>query len=319
MGRMLSALKVLDRRPAEPAGDTGVAAGIPATAAPEVPARIALTIEVDSPQERIEAGLSKASSLAFELLADEVLVEASTAIHPLARSTMEVAAPAADLGDSPKNQLPRASVRPGRSAVPVWELPPIEPTRDYRALAARIAGETDSAPGCWPLMITAVRSAALERFDLMELAIALGEIGSEVLVVDSQHSVPPAFGQAAESPSYGLSHIMAGSATWIDAICPTNRPGISLVGAGNPAPHDCLWKGRIDDLWRELPTPWRHVLVGGGAPDQSLTLALAAICRSTYLIVELGQDRKQALRAALTTLRAAGAKLRGAIVLEARA
>ena len=58
------------------------------------------------------------------------------------------------------------------------------------------------------------------------------------------------------------------------------------------------------------------MLIGGGAFDEPLTLAAAGICRSTYLIVELGKEREQAISAALSALRAAGAKLRGAIVLD---
>ena len=283
MGRMLSALQVLDRRARSrlAAADAGSISSH--LADPGLPAKTAGHVEPDREPGRIEADLS----LAQALLADEVFGEA------------------------------RSNRAPARACTPIWNLPLIDPAPDYLDLALRLAREAGIFDGQAPILLTAVGSGSKHEFNVLELAVALGGTGGDVLCIDLQRSIPHGV-PTGPDPQDGLNQVLSNRATWSDVIRPTTLPGISFVGVGRPEPAASSWQAQAGRIWQQLPGKWRQVLVYSEMPSQPIAHAMAAVCRSTYLIVELTQDRTGAVSSALSALRSAGANLCGVVALDAR-
>ena len=119
---------------------------------PGLPAKTAGRVEPVREPDRIEAEIS----LARALLADEVFGDRTCA----------------------------------RVHTPIWNLPFIDPAPDYLDLALRFAREAGTFDGQAPILLTAVGSGSEHELDFLELAVAFGGTGGEVLCIDLQRSAP---------------------------------------------------------------------------------------------------------------------------------
>ncbi len=331
MNRMLSALRVLERRPGTSPGDAkstpaemdapkAAAVSAESTSAPAEPDLDfagQIPAEAESTLERLDAAVARAGALVEGLLDDDSLEPSAgvQAVPPAPRQRAEQRAPAPDVHDLWPPLLFAGSA-PAVNGLPPVDLPVVEPGPDYRRLAQRIADDVLGRDRRWPILLVAARPDALAAFDLTALATALATEAGLVLLVDCRRDGLGRASYTSHTPEPGLNQLIAGSATWPQVTRPTNLPGVHFVGAGSaeaPATHGSVEAARV---WRHLPFLDRHVLVAGGSADHPLARAIAGCSAATYLIVELGRDHTGAIHEALSDLRTAGANVRGAIALD---
>jgi hypothetical protein len=195
------------------------------------------------------------------------------------------------------------------------ELPPVDPQRATRELAARIVKEVSFRSGLATVFLNALRAEVISQASLLELAVAIGEQGDEVLVIDLDRSSAGSGVTADSQRACSFADVLAGGAPWLAGIRETNLSGVAIVEAGGPMSALADLRSRLEGAWRRLPDRFRYVLIAGGAGNQQLALQIAGTCRATYLTVEVGQDRRQGIDASLAALRGAQANVRGAIVV----
>jgi capsular exopolysaccharide synthesis family protein len=168
-------------------------------------------------------------------------------------------------------------------------------------------------------MVTSAQPQEGKTVTSMNIAISLTQIGKRVLVLDADLRKPRVHKILEVARTQGLSSFLAGNVPWRDLILPTPVPGLFALTAGPipPNPAELLasksFRSLLEDLRRS--TEFDHVII-----DTPPLLAVAdpiivsEQVDGVLLVVKAGETPRQSVAAGLEKLRAAKARVLGAIL-----
>jgi len=165
------------------------------------------------------------------------------------------------------------------------------------------------------LLITSTRASEGKSSTALAIAQMMASLGAKVLLVDGDLRKPTFKGPQGQST--GLSDILAGAATLEGTVHATGQEGLHLLPAGHvpPNPAELLASGRFAEVLAEAGERFDHVVVDG-APVLGLADAplLAYPAEGTIMVIESGAIRRAAVLNAVKRLKAADARIVGAVI-----
>jgi capsular exopolysaccharide synthesis family protein len=165
------------------------------------------------------------------------------------------------------------------------------------------------------LLVTSTRASEGKSSTALALAQTLASLGASVLLIDADLRKPTFRGPS--STSQGLSSLLAGSEKVFDCIHPTQMERLFLLPSGPipPNPAELLASGRFKEILDEALTRFDHIVIDS-APVLGLADApmLASSVEGTLMVIEAGAIRRAAALNSVNRLRAADARLMGAIL-----
>lgn len=167
------------------------------------------------------------------------------------------------------------------------------------------------------ILVTSAQEGEGKSLTLHALALALGQLGKRVLVIDADMRRPVQHRLFRLAPDGGISEVLTGQAKAQDVIVDSGVPGVSLLpcGAVPPNPSELLATPALDALLAAVGDDYDTLLIDApailGMGDAPL---LAAKVQASLLVVEWGRNHHGGLRAAVDRLRRAGGGLVGAIL-----
>lgn len=165
------------------------------------------------------------------------------------------------------------------------------------------------------LLITSTRASEGKSSTALALAQTLASLGASVLLIDADLRKPTFRGPSSTSP--GLSSLLAGSGKVADCVHPTQVERLFLLPSGQipPNPAELLASGRFKEILDEALQRFDHIVIDS-APVLGLADApmLASSVEGTLMVIEAGAIRRAAALNAVKRLRAAEARLMGAIL-----
>jgi len=165
------------------------------------------------------------------------------------------------------------------------------------------------------LLVTSTRAAEGKSSSALAIAHSMANLGSTVLLIDADLRKPTFRGPSASAG--GLSSLLAGAEDVQGSIHPTEHDSLFLLPAGKipPNPAELLAAGRFQWLLEQVTQMFDHVVVDGppvlGLADAPL---LASYCEGTVMVIEAGKIRRVAALNSIERLRAADARIMGAIL-----
>ncbi len=219
----------------------------------------------------------------------------------------------ADAADWP---VPDAASRP--APPPSDAAPPAETaatTDPYGAMAGAVMAQLSPADAT--LLFTSAGPGEEKTATVARLAAALAErVSGRVLAIDGNLRAPELAARLGVQSTTGLADVLAGKASWNDAVQPTVMRGLSVLPGGTFAASSATPDGSaLGRLLAELRNHYRLVLVDAASLLYAETAPLAASCDATYLVVRLGSTTRRAVAAAATAIRQCQGRLRGSIVV----
>lgn len=186
----------------------------------------------------------------------------------------------------------------------------------YRSCRTALSFSTSKGA---PKLLHITSSAANEgkTSTAMNLAIAFGQTGGSVLLIDSDLR-NPSLHKEFFVPNYeGLTNYLIGEKDPFELPMETNLSNVSLIVAGPipPNPAELLSTGRMMEFLDMATQKYDYVIVDGppvlGLAD---ALVLANMVKATLLVVNAGVTRKAALEGALKRLRSARSNILGTVL-----
>ena len=136
-----------------------------------------------------------------------------------------------------------------------------------------------------------------------------------VLLVDGRTRSRTLSQQLVSADAPGLAEALLEEENWADYVCATATPQLDFLPAGNGLLSICQ---PLEDRLTHLSIDWKasydYVLIDGGDPNDVIPRLWCSMCDATYLLVTLGETETIAAKAAVTELRAYGARLLGCVV-----
>lgn len=164
--------------------------------------------------------------------------------------------------------------------------------------------------------VTPVDSASDSNAISSDLAIAIGEIGARVVVIDAdlRHSEAPAgrsrkSAETAAENTPGLADVLVGDAAIGDVVLPGPGDNVYLVGAGTVTPHSAqlLSTSTMTDALAFLGQHFDYVIVAGPAlAERSEAAVLAALADNCLVVAESGVTRRATFLTARERLEGVG-------------
>lgn len=166
------------------------------------------------------------------------------------------------------------------------------------------------------LVVTSALPAEGKTTTVANLAIALSEAGSRVVVVDTDLRLPRLADVMALEGAVGVTDVLLGRADLDDVLQPWGGGGLSVLPAGTlpPNPSELLGSNRMADLLAELGRRFDHVLLDA-PPLLPVTDAavLSRLADGAIVVTAVGRSTRSQLAAALDTLRSLDATSFGVI------
>lgn len=170
------------------------------------------------------------------------------------------------------------------------------------------------------LVVTSARAGEGKSTTVVNLALAMAERGSRVLVVDADLRRPTLAGVCGLEGSVGLTTVLIGEATVDDVVQDWGGTGVSVLtaGAAPPNPLQLLESPAMAELLDELTDLYDMVLID--APPVLPVADAAVLSRLTngaLVVVGAGRTTRQQLRTMLESLGSVGASIVGVVVARA--
>jgi Mrp family chromosome partitioning ATPase len=207
-------------------------------------------------------------------------------------------------------------VEPAEECVTVKEAEPA-----YDQLAKKVLSQLPSE-GSAVLVFAGVSGGAAQAEMVTRLAAAIaGEVEGTVLIVDADFDDVGMGARLGLESHQGLADVLAGRASWREAVVPSGRQGVSVLGRGQTAHQDGghLPSGALADLFAELRPRFRLVVLGANATCHDDLSPLARFCDGGYLVVQLGHTPRRAAKKALQAFDKSGLPLLGCVVTDIEA
>ena len=149
------------------------------------------------------------------------------------------------------------------------------------------------------------------------LAIALADAGSRVLLVDADLRRPKLADYMGIEGAVGLTDVLVGRAELVDVIQPWGRAQLSVLPGGRipPNPSELLGSARMTHLIAELNRTF-DVVIFDAAPLLPVTDAaiLAKNVGGAIIVVAAGRTHKNQLKSAISILDGVGAPISGLVL-----
>lgn len=166
------------------------------------------------------------------------------------------------------------------------------------------------------IVITSAKQGEGKSTVASNLATVLAESGEHVVLIDAdlrRSAVARAFDL---DGTVGLSQVLAGTATLVDALQPSHTDGLEILAAGAvpPNPSELLGSHRMEQLIEQLAQD--HFVILDAPPLLPVTDA-ALLTRSAdgaVLVVAAAKTHKEEVERAVAALRAIDGKVLGAIL-----
>ncbi|KQR62873.1 polysaccharide biosynthesis tyrosine autokinase [Frigoribacterium sp. Leaf172] len=166
------------------------------------------------------------------------------------------------------------------------------------------------------LVVTSALPAEGKTTTVANLAVALSETGSRVIVVDTDLRLPRLAELLGLEGAVGVSDVLLGRADLADAVQPWGRGGLAVLPAGTlpPNPSELLGSNRMADLLGELARHYDHVLLDA-PPLLPVTDAavLSRLADGAIVVAAAGRATRGQLATALETLSSLGATSFGVV------
>ncbi|MEE3851345.1 polysaccharide biosynthesis tyrosine autokinase [Gordonia sp. LSe1-13] len=151
----------------------------------------------------------------------------------------------------------------------------------------------------------------------VNLAAALAESGSSVVLVDADLRRPTVAGRLGVNPEIGLTNILRGDADVADVIQATRRPGLHVLASGPrpPNPTELLGTGRARAAFAQLADRFEYVIVD--TPPLLPVIdanVVAQYLDGTLLVLRAGRSRRPDLIEAADRLRLGNVELLGSVL-----
>ncbi|MDE2059285.1 MAG: polysaccharide biosynthesis tyrosine autokinase, partial [candidate division NC10 bacterium] len=151
----------------------------------------------------------------------------------------------------------------------------------------------------------------------INLAIALSQLGGDILLIDGDMRYPDCHRILGEDRTPGLSNFLVGDAELGATIKQTTIPNLYLLPAGqsplNPA--ELLGSERMKDAMDLLCQKFKHVIIDAppvlGFTDSVL---LSTFAEGTLFVIRAGKTVRDAAQRAVKTLNAVNAKILGVVL-----
>jgi len=149
------------------------------------------------------------------------------------------------------------------------------------------------------------------------LAVALAETGSRVLLIDGDLRLPAIAKYMGIEGGVGLTDILIGKVEISDVLQRWGRDELFVIPSGKvpPNPSELLGSRAMDELLEMVGEHFDYVIID--APPLLLVTDAAVLSKRTngaLLVAASGSTRKQSLAGAVQTLNSAGSKVLGIIV-----
>lgn len=150
----------------------------------------------------------------------------------------------------------------------------------------------------------------------VNLALALAESGSSVVVVDGDLRRPRVAECLGITGELGLSTVLAGGAPLRDTLAQTRFPRVTALASGSvPSnPTELLGSGLANSVLSELSTLFDYVIVDSPPLSVKDAAILTGSTQGVLIVVRYGQTKRKELAQKIKVLRRAGAPLLGAVV-----
>jgi len=148
------------------------------------------------------------------------------------------------------------------------------------------------------------------------LAWVLAESGEKVVLVDADLRRPAVAREFDADDSVGLSQVLAGTISLMDALQPTSQDGLDLLVAGDvpPNPSELLGSHRMEMLIEELSRDAFVILDAPPLLPVTDAVLLTRNADGAVIVVHQGQTRKEEARRAAAALEAVGGKILGSVI-----
>lgn len=175
----------------------------------------------------------------------------------------------------------------------------------------------DMADGLRTVAVTSALRGEGKSTVAANLALALAEAGSRVVLVDGDLRRPSVAGYLGVEGSVGLSTVLIGRASLADVVQPWGEPHLHVLPAGAVPPNPSELVGSASMVWvlRELAAEYDFVVVDT-PPLLPVTDAaiLARLVDGAIMVAGAGRVRRHDLEGALAALETVGARLLGVVL-----
>ena len=227
--------------------------------------------------------------------------------------------PLAENTGAGKKLLPAASAAGGdRSevALATYEQPQSSMAEAFRSLRTAVLLSFPERPPRL-LLVTSGQPSDGKTATAINLAVALAQRGSKVLLVEADLRKPSASKVLRTSGSPGLSLFLSGAEQRNGLIVPTSVPNLYFIPAGPipPNPAELLSSGRMKQLLAELSLEYEHVVLDS-PPLLSITDAtvLSVLVDGVILVVRFGKTTREVVRHMRHMLASVNARVLGVVL-----
>lgn len=187
----------------------------------------------------------------------------------------------------------------------------------FRALRTNVLFSS-TRDGCLSIVVTSTGAGEGKTLVASHLAAGMAQIGRRVLLLDADMRRPRAHEIFEQSLEPGLSSVLVGATSAVDAVCAVAAvPNLSLLSAGPPPPNppELLGSQRFVDLLAALRERY-DVLIVDTPPVMAVTDAAVAAHDDMGVLFVIAADRtsRHAARRALRELAHARVRFVGAVL-----
>jgi len=167
------------------------------------------------------------------------------------------------------------------------------------------------------LLVTSGQPSDGKTATAINLAVALAQRGSKVVLVEADLRKPSASKVLRTSGSPGLSLFLSGAEQRNGLVVPTSVPNLHFIPAGPnpPNPAELLSSGRMKQLLAELSQEYEHVVLDS-PPLLSITDAtvLSVLVDGVILVVRFGKTTREVVRHMRHMLASVNARVLGVVL-----
>lgn len=186
----------------------------------------------------------------------------------------------------------------------------------YRRLRTSLSF-TDVDRPARKLLMTSANQGDGKTTTCLNLASSLVEAGFSVVVVDGDLRRPMVAARAGASGAVGLTDVLRGTASLVDAIQSSRLPGLSVIASGPvpPNPSELLGADRAGELFEQLSETFDFVLIDSPPVLPVSDAQVLARWADGVLVVALSnRTRLPEFKTALARLGSARARLLGTVL-----
>jgi capsular exopolysaccharide synthesis family protein len=206
--------------------------------------------------------------------------------------------PLAEQAGGAKKLLPAPAEEHSQVALATYEQPQSSMAEAFRSLRTAVLLSFPERPPRL-LLITSGQPSDGKTATAINLAVALAQRGSKVVLVEADLRKPSAQKVLRTSGSPGLSLFLSGAQERNGLIVPTSVPNLHFIPAGPipPNPAELLSSGRMKQLLSELSQEYEHVVLDS-PPLLSITDAtvLSVMVDGVILVVRFGKTTREVVR-----------------------